>query len=62
METKTFVGRMLEFFGRKPGQSAGEFSAELRALSDADKLWFVDQFNKSGLPTTQPAGVTVPNA
>lgn len=32
-----FVTLMSKFFGRKPGQSLAEFSAELKELTDEDK-------------------------
>lgn len=57
-ERKSFMGRILAYYGRRAGQSAGEFSAEIRALTDDDKRWFVAEFNKMGLPTDLPAGLS----
>lgn len=51
MVAKSFIARMSEFFGRKPGQSTGEFGAELKQLTQKDKEDFVKWFNEAGLPT-----------
>lgn len=51
---KGFVGRMAEYYGRKPGQTMPEFAGELKALTHDDKKWFVKEFNKMGLPTDEP--------
>jgi hypothetical protein len=45
---------MSEFFGRKEGQSMGEFAAELKTLTHDDKVWFANEFNKNGMPTDMP--------
>lgn len=49
VEPKSFAARCAEFFGRKPNQSISEFAAELKQLTDDDKRWFIEQFNKLGL-------------
>ena len=48
MEKKkmTYVAAMLDYFGKKQGQSSIEFMNELRALEDVDKAWF-----RAHLPT-----------
>jgi hypothetical protein len=44
----TFTKAMMDFFGRKPGQSVGEFAAELKALTDADREFFKSEFARLG--------------
>lgn len=43
MERKkmSFPAAMLDYFGRRPGHpSAKDFMDELKALTNADKIWF----------------------
>jgi hypothetical protein len=51
----SFIKAMSDYFGRKPGQSVGEFSAELKALSHEDKLYFVREFKKIGMDVLPPS-------
>jgi hypothetical protein len=46
-ETLSLVKRLREFFQI----SASDLMKEYRALTDADKEWYVNEFNKIGLPT-----------
>jgi hypothetical protein len=55
-ERRSFVARCREFFGLKEGQKLTEFAAELRQLTDKDRLELVEMFNAAGLPTDSPAG------
>lgn len=43
--------RLRMFFGQKPGQSLKEFMEEVKTLNEDDKLWFLNEFNRMGLPT-----------
>lgn len=52
---KSFIARMSDYFGRKPGQTTGEFGAELKQLTPKDKEDFVRWFNEAGLPTADAA-------
>lgn len=36
-QTKSFVNAAVTFFGRKPGQSIADISAELKALTPEDR-------------------------
>lgn len=54
----TFVGAMKQYFGMKPGQTLSEFGAELRAVSDADKLWYHSELNRIGIACTPPGSIT----
>lgn len=44
----SFSGLMLGFFGKKPGQTTTDFSNELKALSPADRQYFIDGLAKLG--------------
>lgn len=48
-----FISRMRSQF-QKPGQSLPDFAKELHALTPDDKRWFVEQFNREGMPTDFP--------
>lgn len=43
---KGIVVVLNEFFGKKPGQTLAEFNAELKALSDGEKLWMAQEAAK----------------
>lgn len=45
----TFTKAILDFFGRKPGQSSGELAAEIKALDDKDRAYFIREFAKIGI-------------
>lgn len=49
--------RLKNYYGLQPGQGLADFSAEVRKLSDADKVYFIDLFNKAGLPTHLPSQI-----
>jgi hypothetical protein len=55
MEKKTFVSACNQFFGRLPGQTLGDFQAELKALDDNDRAYFVKEFAKVGIEVTYAA-------
>jgi hypothetical protein len=48
MEPMSYVKAMKDFFGFKPGQSLMEFAAELKALTPADKLEFIEGLKQNG--------------
>lgn len=45
----TFTKAVHEFFGKLPGQSLGEFQAEIKALTAEDRAYFVREFAKVGI-------------
>jgi hypothetical protein len=49
--SKSFIARMSDYFGRLPGQTTGDFGAELKKLTPKDKEDLVAWFNAAGLPT-----------
>jgi hypothetical protein len=49
MRTMTFTAAMNETFGRKPGQTLGEFQQELKALGPEDREYFKREFLKVGI-------------
>jgi len=44
----TFAGAMMDFFGRKEGQSLQAFATEIRELSAEEKAWFRAELEKLG--------------
>lgn len=50
-QEQSLTGRLSTFFGRLPGQSVSGFAQEIKALTPADRAWFVAEFNKAGMPT-----------
>lgn len=44
MQELTFVKAVMEYFGRKPGQTAGEMLAELKQLTEEDRNYFIELF------------------
>lgn len=40
MQQKSFTAAMLDYFGKKPGQSNSDFLKEIKELTEADKAWF----------------------
>jgi hypothetical protein len=48
LKEKSFVAAMMDFFGRKPGQTMGDFSAELRALTPQDREYFTAGLEQNG--------------
>jgi hypothetical protein len=49
-----FTKAMNDYFGRKPEQSVGDFGAELKALDQADREYFVREFKKIGVDVDMP--------
>lgn len=45
----TLTKAIHDFFGKKPGQSLGEFQNEIRALTSEDRAYFVREFAKVGI-------------
>ena len=43
-EEMTLLVALKKHIGYSPGQGFGEFAAECKALTDADKAWFKDRF------------------
>lgn len=52
-----FAGAMKQFFGLLPGQSIGQFAAELRALSVEEKAEFHRMLNDAGIACDPPSPV-----
>jgi hypothetical protein len=48
----TFMSAMMDYFGKKPGQSAMEFMQEVKALNDGDRKYFFDLLRAVGYPLT----------
>lgn len=55
MEKTSFVGAMLKYFGRRPGQTALEFKTELEALTPADREYFIRELRTVGYDVTPTA-------
>lgn len=51
----SFVSACRTFFGLKPGQTLTQFSQEIKALSPADRAYFVREFAKAGIEITGEA-------
>lgn len=47
MEPMSLVKRLREYFA----MSARDLMIDYKKLTDEDKQWFIDEFNKMGLPT-----------
>jgi hypothetical protein len=50
----SFIKAMMQYFGKKPGQTLSEFQAELKELSHDDRLYFVREFAKIGIAVEPP--------
>jgi hypothetical protein len=50
----TFSRAIVEYFGKKPGQTLSEFTAELKALTPEDRAYFVKEFAKVGIEVEVP--------
>lgn len=48
----TFTKAMMDFFGRLPGQSVGDFANELKALTVVDREYFKREFRKINIEIT----------
>lgn len=51
---KKFIAAMREFFGFRPGTGLAEFSAEIKALSADDKLYFANSLRAVGIDCEDP--------
>ena len=49
MQQMTFTKALVEFFGKKPGQTPGEFMLEIKALTPDDRAYFKREFLKVGI-------------
>lgn len=49
MIQSTFTKAILEFFGKKPGQTLQDFQVELKALTSEDREYFKREFEKIGI-------------
>lgn len=54
MEKMTFVAACNKFFGRKEGQNLTQFQEELKALTPADREYFIKLFPTVGIEIVQP--------
>lgn len=43
-----FVAAMRDFFGNRPGNTIGDFAAELKALSVEDRALFAERLRANG--------------
>jgi hypothetical protein len=50
MEAKNFTVQAKDYFGLKPEQNVGGFSAELKGLTAKDKLELAEQMEAQGFP------------
>jgi hypothetical protein len=41
------MGACAKFFGKKEGQSVGDFGQEIREISPADRAWFAAELTKA---------------
>ena len=51
---KSFVAQMKDFFGLLPGQAAGRFAAEIKALTEQDKRELAAMLAAAGFPCDVP--------
>jgi len=49
----SFTKAIVEYFGKKPGQSTGEFMQEIKNLTPEDRLYFKQEFAKVGIEIIQ---------
>lgn len=52
MQTMTITTACKNYFGYKPGQTLGEFMAEVKALTPDDREYFKREFVKVGIEIT----------
>lgn len=52
MQTMTITTACKSYFGYKPGQTLGEFMAEVKALTPDDREYFKREFVKVGIEIT----------
>ena len=55
MAQKSFIAACREYFGFKPGQTLGEFGAEIKQLNHADKVEIAEGMRKhAGMDVADP--------
>jgi hypothetical protein len=45
----SFTKAVVDYFGKKPGQTLPEFQQELKALTPEDRAYFIREFKKVGI-------------
>ena len=45
----SFTKAIVDYFGKKPGQTLPEFQQELKALTPEDRAYFIREFKKVGI-------------
>ncbi len=55
---KSFVVQMRDYFGFRPGEGIREFSCEVKALSQADKVEFAAMLTDAGFPCEVPVALS----
>ncbi len=56
MEYKSFASAIMAIFGKQPGQSLGEFQAEIKELTEKDRQDIINGLAGNGITITgQPA-------
>ncbi len=53
----SFTKAMNDYFGRKPGQTVGDFGNEIKALDQSDREYFVREFKKIGIDVDMPVPI-----
>ena len=48
MEYKSFASAIMAIFGKQPGQSLGEFQAEIKSLTDKDRQDIINGLAANG--------------
>ena len=51
----TFVMACYQYFGKKTGETMQEFTAELKALTDEDKIDMIGYFRVIDIDATKPS-------
>lgn len=55
MQQMTFTKAIVEFFGKKEGQSPGQLMQEIKALTPEDRAYFKREFVKVGIEIVDAA-------
>lgn len=45
----SFTKAIVDYFGKKPGQTLQEFQGEIKALTPEDRAYFIREFKKAGI-------------
>lgn len=53
MEKVTFTKAMMQFFGKLPGQTLGQFAEELKALTAEDRAYFKAGLEQNGFAVAE---------